>query len=110
MATIQREREEAAFHREVPRLQRPLEKLSNTIGCPSLSRSSATGRAFRKSVPYTLPKLTDFSPASLDKAVQDLLSALESESQFVSTENAWKNSATAGSPAKTASSPKPATG
>jgi len=41
-------------------------------------------------VPYTLPKLTDFSPASLDHAVQDVLSALESESQSVSTENAAK--------------------
>ncbi len=41
-------------------------------------------------MPYTLPKLTDFSPASLDRAVQDVLSALESESQTVSTENAAK--------------------
>jgi phenylalanyl-tRNA synthetase alpha chain len=41
-------------------------------------------------VPYTLPKLTDFSPASLDRAVQDVLSALESESQSISTENAAK--------------------
>jgi phenylalanyl-tRNA synthetase alpha chain len=48
------------------------------------------GGALRKSVPYTLPKLTDFSPASLDRAVQDLLSALQSESQSVSTENAAK--------------------
>jgi phenylalanyl-tRNA synthetase alpha chain len=43
-----------------------------------------------KSVPYTLPKLTDFSPASLDRAVEDVLSALQSESQAVSTENAAK--------------------
>jgi phenylalanyl-tRNA synthetase alpha chain len=43
-----------------------------------------------KSVPYNLPKLTDFSPASLDRAVEDVLSALQSESQAVSTENAAK--------------------
>jgi phenylalanyl-tRNA synthetase alpha chain len=49
-----------------------------------------TGRGLRKSVPYTLPKLTDFSPAALDKAVEDLLSALQSESQTTSNENAWK--------------------
>ncbi len=41
-------------------------------------------------MPYTLPKLTDFSPASVDKAVQELLSALESESLSVSSESAAK--------------------
>jgi phenylalanyl-tRNA synthetase alpha chain len=55
-----------------------------------LSRSSRQDGAFKKSVPYTLPKLTDFSPAALDKAVQGLLSALQSESQSVSTEDAAK--------------------
>ncbi len=58
-----------------------------------MSRSSATGRGFKKqatNVTYTLPKLTDFSPAALDSAVQDLLSALESESQTISSENAAK--------------------
>ncbi len=42
-------------------------------------------------MPYTLPKLTDFSPASLDQAVRDLLSALQSESQAVSNEAAQKD-------------------
>ena len=41
-------------------------------------------------MPYTLPKLTDFSPAALDQAVQELLSALEAESQTVSSENTLK--------------------
>jgi len=41
-------------------------------------------------MPYTLPKLTDFSPATLDQTVQDLLSALQSESQSISTEAAAK--------------------
>ena len=41
-------------------------------------------------MPYTLPKLTDFSPAALDQAVQELLSALEAESQAVSSENTLK--------------------
>ena len=44
-----------------------------------------------KTVPYTLPKLTDFSPASLDSAVKNLLSALEAESQAVSGEAAFKD-------------------
>jgi len=66
--------------------------------------------AFRKKASYTLPKLTDFSRLLSIKPVQDLLSALESESQFVSTENAWKRIPRPLISAKTASSPKPATG
>ena len=42
-------------------------------------------------VPYTLPKLSDFSPASLDKAVQDLLSAVETESGAVSSDATFKD-------------------
>src|SRR5436190_16900967 len=33
-----------------------------------------------RNVAYTVPKLRDFSPAALDKAVEKLLSALEQES------------------------------
>jgi phenylalanyl-tRNA synthetase alpha chain len=40
---------------------------------------------------YTVPKLTDFSPASLDAAVRDLLSALESEAAAVTNDADWKN-------------------
>ena len=39
---------------------------------------------------YTVPPLTDFSPAALDTAARDLLSALESESTSVNNENEWK--------------------
>ncbi len=39
---------------------------------------------------YTVPQLTDFSPAALDNAARDLLSALESESASVNNENEWK--------------------
>jgi phenylalanyl-tRNA synthetase alpha chain len=35
---------------------------------------------------YTVPKLTDYSPAALDKAAEELTSALESESASVSNE------------------------
>ena len=39
---------------------------------------------------YTVPKLTDYSAAALEKAVAELLAALESESSAVSTEADWK--------------------
>ena len=39
---------------------------------------------------YTVPKLDDFSPAALDRAAADLLSALESESSAVANENDWR--------------------
>jgi phenylalanyl-tRNA synthetase alpha chain len=39
---------------------------------------------------YAVPKLTDFSPAALDGAVRELLSALEQESRAVASENDWK--------------------
>jgi phenylalanyl-tRNA synthetase alpha chain len=42
-------------------------------------------------VPYTVPKLTDFSPAALDGAVRDLLSALDQESAAVGSESDWKS-------------------
>ena len=41
-------------------------------------------------MPYTVPKLTDFSPAALDSAVRELMSALEQESAAISSENDWK--------------------
>jgi len=41
-------------------------------------------------MPYTVPKLTDFSPAALDSAVRELLSALEQESAAVGSESDWK--------------------
>src|SRR5258707_3754623 len=41
-------------------------------------------------MPYTVPKLTDFSPTALDSAVRELLSALDRESAAVASENDWK--------------------
>ncbi|MFY9648271.1 MAG: phenylalanine--tRNA ligase subunit alpha [Terriglobales bacterium] len=41
-------------------------------------------------MPYTVPKLTDFSTAALDGAVRELLSALEQEAAAVGSENDWK--------------------
>src|SRR5258708_27624741 len=41
-------------------------------------------------MPYSVPKLADFSPTALDGAVRELLSALEQESAAVSSENDWK--------------------
>jgi phenylalanyl-tRNA synthetase alpha chain len=40
---------------------------------------------------YTVPKLDDCSPAALDKAVRELLAALESESKAIANESDWKN-------------------
>jgi len=42
-------------------------------------------------MPYSVPKLTDFSSAALDAAAGELLFALEQESSAVSSENDWKN-------------------
>jgi phenylalanyl-tRNA synthetase alpha chain len=39
---------------------------------------------------YTVPQLEDYSPEALDRAVADLIAALESESQSVADENQWK--------------------
>src|ERR1700691_3674974 len=41
-------------------------------------------------MPYTVPKLTEFSPSALDSGVRELLSALEQESAAVASENVWK--------------------
>jgi phenylalanyl-tRNA synthetase alpha chain len=41
-------------------------------------------------VPYTVPKLTDYSPSALDKAGEELVSAVTCESAAVSTESDWK--------------------
>src|SRR5215813_5954357 len=39
---------------------------------------------------YMVPKLADYSPAALDKAVRDLLSAVRQEGEAAVTENDWK--------------------
>jgi phenylalanyl-tRNA synthetase alpha chain len=39
---------------------------------------------------YTVPQLEDYSPAGLDQAVRDLLSAVRQEAGAVSGENNWK--------------------
>ncbi len=41
-------------------------------------------------MPYTVPKLTDYSAAALDAATRDLLAALEQESAEVKTESAYE--------------------
>jgi phenylalanyl-tRNA synthetase alpha chain len=41
-------------------------------------------------LPYTVPKLTDYAAAALDKAVEELLSALQRDSEDVSSEADWK--------------------
>jgi len=41
-------------------------------------------------MPYTVPKLEDYSPAALDKAVQELLTAVRQEADAVSNEADWK--------------------
>jgi phenylalanyl-tRNA synthetase alpha chain len=41
-------------------------------------------------MPYTVPQLTDFSAATLDSAVSELLSALEQEAAAVGAEGDWK--------------------
>jgi phenylalanyl-tRNA synthetase alpha chain len=41
-------------------------------------------------VAYTVPKLTDYSEAALDKAVRELLSNLEQEADAVANEAEWK--------------------
>ena len=43
-----------------------------------------------KNVPYTVPKLTDYSAPSLDAAVRDLVSALDQEGAAVANESDWK--------------------
>lgn len=42
-------------------------------------------------MPYTVSKLKDYSPATLDKAAEKLLTALKEESEAVADESAWKN-------------------
>jgi phenylalanyl-tRNA synthetase alpha chain len=41
-------------------------------------------------VPYTIPKLTDYSPATLDKACEELASAVNSEAAAAQNEADWK--------------------
>src|SRR5712671_4375643 len=41
-------------------------------------------------MPYTVPKLTDFSTSALDGAVRELLSAVNQESAAVVSEDDWK--------------------
>jgi phenylalanyl-tRNA synthetase alpha chain len=40
---------------------------------------------------YTVPKLEDYSPEALDRAVADLFTALEAESRDLHNESDWKN-------------------
>ncbi len=40
---------------------------------------------------YTVPKLEDYSADALDRAVAELLAALESETAGLHTESDWKN-------------------
>ena len=42
-------------------------------------------------MPYTVSKLTDFSAVALDRAVRELLSALDQESAAVGSESDWKD-------------------
>jgi phenylalanyl-tRNA synthetase alpha chain len=42
------------------------------------------------SVAYTVPKLEDYSPAALEKAVHELLNAVRQESEAIASENDWK--------------------
>src|SRR5712691_10049732 len=44
----------------------------------------------QQNVPYTVPKLKDFSPAALDKAVDQAESALKDESAEIRAEAEWK--------------------
>jgi len=46
--------------------------------------------AFEISMPYTVPKLSDFSAAALDAAARELLSALVQEAAAVASEDQWK--------------------
>ena len=60
---------------------------------PHLVAFGATVRndiLFEIPLPYTVPKLKDFAPAALDKAVEKLLSALSEESSAVKTETEKK--------------------
>ena len=61
---------------------------------PKKQRTSAApappAPSSRPSVPYTVPKLSDFSPGALDSAVGELLAALKNESEAVSSEAVWK--------------------
>src|ERR1022692_815725 len=52
--------------------------------------SRRDGGATISDLMYTVPKLIDFSPAALDSAVRELLSALDQESAAVGSENNWK--------------------
>src|SRR5262244_3896876 len=40
---------------------------------------------------YTVPKLGDFSPSALEKAVEKLLATLERDSAHIRTESDWKS-------------------
>ena len=40
---------------------------------------------------YTVPKLDDYSPAALDRAVADLFAALDAETAALQIESDWKD-------------------
>jgi phenylalanyl-tRNA synthetase alpha chain len=41
-------------------------------------------------MPYSVPKLEDYSPAALDNAVRELLTAVRQEADVIGSENQWK--------------------
>jgi phenylalanyl-tRNA synthetase alpha chain len=47
-------------------------------------------RTIRTEIMYTVPKLDDYSPEALDRAVADLFAALDSETSALQNETDWK--------------------
>lgn len=58
------------------------------VQIPRVARDDKDGFFY---LPYTVPKLTDYSPAALDNAVTELLSALDTEAAKVTSEVEWKS-------------------
>jgi phenylalanyl-tRNA synthetase alpha chain len=52
--------------------------------------ASADGRDCMMPTTYTVPKLDDYSEASLDNAVRELVDAVENEARSVSNEKEWR--------------------
>src|SRR5580693_2537601 len=47
-------------------------------------------RTIRTEIMYTVPKLDDYSPEALDRAVADLFAALDAETAALQSESDWK--------------------
>ncbi len=60
------------------------------MGSVEIPRFAPDNSFLIKRMPYSVPKLTDFSSAALDGAVRELLSALDQESAAVVSEGDWK--------------------